>query len=1047
MINRENEEVHPFEYPSRQAPEKQKGFLDSLPSLGLYRTRTQAEEFEILYASTGRRCTLRSGSNAPRRYLQTQVRIIGDGIPGNAMPRLPEIVAAADWSVRVGGRSLAIAGLRPDGKSYEIENRPEAISSPSCVMERLSPRRSSQGVTLVGFDFPIGLPRAYALAAGIKGFREGLALFDSAPEWNQFYVPTDEPGPHQPFAPANSNSRLKRAELSEAIGLSSESDLLRQCDRRTATRYQAESVFYLRFAKQVGRSAIQGWRDVLGPIRSQIRIWPFDGALDKLLSVPGIVVVEIYPAEAATHLALPLGPGTGRSKRRREDRAQTCQVLLAKVESARITLSPDVRALLTSGCDSEHDFDSLVSLVSMIQVLQGTRTADTPNDDLVRNTEGWILGQDPSPYVPPKAARAHIPKFESSRPGQDPYVIHRVWCGPVSAKHLMELAYPIGDGKGTVNVVCGPNNSGKSFLLGQIYRIVKRKKDRGVIRVEPIPSRQPRVLFLGKTWTDKDKIGTVNLDQTAGALSVGGQHGDYLRSGLSFLLKQMAPHLAGVHAEDLAESVIEPDVRDQIKKVFEVEHQVYSCNANDPLVQRLERVLGGNLYFRCVKREENAYAWQFEFVLVYGNGTTLPYEMWSDGQRAFFYVSVSLEYFQPEIVLYDEAENHLHPAFMSQILEELRAFPAQSLIATHHPHLIFSRFADRVYYIETTRPKPHPTPPARLPFSAQYIDFERRVEELRGSFEKISSSYKLFTHQDAQLLAQAEYVLTRSTLILVEALSSIFSYPPVPEGAKPLPDSQTQQLADRIRTFARTREKKAIEILDLGAGLGRQIAELAKLSNWQLGTGVNWTCFEPMEPSRSMLQARFSRARNVSVIGDLSTLSATKFDFCVLANVLHELTPPEFANYLTKADQHARYDSGGIVILELFPLLHPESHAVPYPPASLQGILNKADFSVDLAQISLAQSGATAYCLLARRGASAIKRGRVQAIVERAWQQLLDLSLSAYSLRSIQNDLAGYQTLLSHLTTIASITSWTAGKWHPLWSEATSRPRKKRSSI
>jgi hypothetical protein len=192
-------------------------------------------------------------------------------------------------------------------------------------------------------------------------------------------------------------------------------------------------------------------------------------------------------------------------------------------------------------------------------------------------------------------------------------------------------------------------------------------------------------------------------------------------------------------------------------------------------VTRLQLALGANLHFRCIKRDKAAYARQFEFVLVCGHGTTLPYEMWSDAQRALFYVLVSLEHFGPEIVLYDEAENHPHPAFMSYILEELRARPVQSIITTHHPHLIFSRFADRVYYIETDRPKPSPTPPPQFSFSAQYVDFERRVEELRGSFEKISNSYKLFTHQDVQLLAQAEYVQTRSTLILIQTLSHIHS--------------------------------------------------------------------------------------------------------------------------------------------------------------------------------------------------------------------------------------------------------------------------------
>lgn len=975
-----------------------------------------------------------------KRYLKMRAATHLNHDMGTALTKCPELVVAADWSVARNGRRLAVAKLRADKRSYEIHDAPDEISDPSRLLEQLAVYKQADATALVGFDFPIGLPRKYAVANNIKGFRAGLELFENAPEWQDFYEPSDHPSPHQPFAPKSSRSRLKRAELARALGLSAESDLLRMCDRRTATRYQAESVFYLRFAKQVGRSAIQGWRDVIAPARSQVRLWPFDGDLNTVLLKPGFVIAEIYPAETVTQLGLLLGPGTGKSKRRKEDRAEACATLLAGAELSGISMSSVVERLLKSGCDSEHDFDALISLLGMIQLVQGSRGTNAPTDESVRTTEGWILGQDPTPYVPPTAVRAHISRVEPSLRHRAPFVLRRVWCGPRDDQHLIDLAHPTGNGRGAINVICGPNNSGKSFLLDQIYRILKRKKHRGVINVESIPRLQPRILFLGKTWTDKDKIGIVNLDQTARALSVGGQHGDYLRSGLRFLLRQMKPHLGPDLREGLEEQIIKASVRKSIEAAFVVEQQVYACDGADPLVNRLQRALGANLYFRCIKRDKTAYAWQFEFVLVYGNGTTLPYEMWSDGQRALFYVLVSLEHFGPEIVLYDEAENHLHPAFMSDILEELRARPVQSIITTHHPHLIFSRFADRVYYIETDRPKPFPTPPPQLSFSAQYIDFERRVEELRGSFEKISSSYKLFTHQDVQLLAQAEYVQTRSTLILIQALSHIYSYPPVSASARLLPDTQTQQLAARIQAFASPRDDQRIQVLDLGAGLGRQVAELAKLSKWQLGTEIEWTCYEGMDASRKKLRQQFAGVENVHIVDDLSALSEAKFDFCILANVLHELTPPEFAHYIATANRLSRQGVGGLVVLELFPLLHPESHAVPYPAPILQEIFDKVGFSVDVAQISLAQSGTTAYCLLARsRVTAGIEEAAVQLSVAAAWDKLLELSLSAYAARSTPVDLAGYQVLLAHLTTIASITSWRAGKWTPGWSEIPSK--------
>jgi hypothetical protein len=570
------------------------------------------------------------------------------------------------------------------------------------------------------------------------------------------------------------------------------------------------------------------------------------------------------------------------------------------------------------------------------------------------------------------------------------------------------------------------------MLLDQIYRILKGKKSRGALRIEPKPSGQARVLFLGKTWTDKDRIGKVNLDQREAALTVGGEHGDYLRCGLSFMLAQMAPYLSGVQPDELPQRVLDASVRNQIDRAFPRGRQVYRCRADDQLVQRLERLLEGRLYIHCIRRKAEARAWEFEFVLAYEDGTTIPYSEWSDGQRACFYVLVCLTYFKPNIVLFDELENHLHPAFISDVLEMLRSFPAQSIIASHHPHLIFSRGADRVFYIETMHPKAHAFPPRELTFSATYTDFERNVQELRDDFARITAAYRLFKDQDDQLLRQSSFLQTRATLSLVQALSRLFRHPPVSKSAGRYPDTQTQQLADRIRDFASPHGKKRIDILDLGAGVGRQIAELRKLSEWQLATEVRWTCYEPVEHSRVKLKERFKGDSRVVIIDDISALRNRRFDLCIIANVLHELTPPECAGCLSLADACCHHENGGVVVLELFPLSHPEGFAVPYDGATLQRMLDRIGFSVNMVQISLRQPGVTAYCLLARRRAP-IEAAKIQPAVEQAWEDVLTASLSAYSLRETPVDLSGYQSLLSHLATIASISSWKYKRWLPTW--------------
>src|SRR6185295_9642621 len=121
-------------------------------------------------------------------------------------------------------------------------------------------KRNSQeaGSLLLGLDFPIGLPSAYARNAGINTFREGLALFGTPGAWEQFFVVSDQPDPHRPFGPkSNVKGGLGKRDLAVLIGLRDDSELYRRCDQRTATRQRAESLFFTRFARQVGRSACE----------------------------------------------------------------------------------------------------------------------------------------------------------------------------------------------------------------------------------------------------------------------------------------------------------------------------------------------------------------------------------------------------------------------------------------------------------------------------------------------------------------------------------------------------------------------------------------------------------------------------------------------------------------------------------------------------------------------------------------------------------------------------------------------------------------------
>ena len=126
---------------------------------------------------------------------------------------------------------------------------------------------------------------------------------------------------------------------------------------------------------------------------------------------------------------------------------------------------------------------------------------------------------------------------------------------------------------------------------------------------------------------------------------------------------------------------------------------------------------------------------------------------------------------------------------------------------------------------------------------------------------------------------------------------------------------------------------------------------------------------------------------------------------------------------------HTPHDTGGVIILELYPLLHAEGHAVPYEAVTLRKILRDAGYASESAQIAVRQGSVSAYCLLARQQARALDERQLVNAVEKAWKEILSDCLSSYAMKLTPTDLEGYQNLASRLTMIASIVSWSEGTW------------------
>lgn len=311
--------------------------------------------------------------------------------------RQPELIISADWSKDESKRWMGRAELRPGDASYRVYP-PEPVGEIGSLVDRLTDQLPSGGTLMLGFDFPIGIPQAYAAKAGLlpAGFRAALGLFGQQEPWQSFYDVSDSPEVCRPFYPPPTQSKrlYNKEALRIALGVQEDRDLLRLCDRKTDTRPAAECMFFTLGSKQVGRALIEGWSNVLSPELNRLRLWPFDGELERLLAEPGVVVVELYPGESYSHVGLDHGLGKGLSKRRRQDRRNdVVRGALLGQKNENIELTDAAVSWINWGFLAEDDFDAMVGLFSMLQVVTGRRPDGVPDDSAVRAVEGWILGQ------------------------------------------------------------------------------------------------------------------------------------------------------------------------------------------------------------------------------------------------------------------------------------------------------------------------------------------------------------------------------------------------------------------------------------------------------------------------------------------------------------------------------------------------------------------------------------------------------------------------------------------------------------------------------
>jgi len=308
----------------------------------------------------------------------------------------------ADWSVQPRKRWRCEAQLvREQGQSRWRVEPPEPVGDVKAWVRELIERVECGERVALGLDLPIGVPAAYAMRVGVHDFRDLLPRLGCG-EWKTFFDVAEqahEVSPRRPFYPQRGRAGVRQSQLVKGLGLETPADLLRRCDRATSRRNAAGSLFWTVGAKQVGKAAISGWREVVTPLLDMLGdragLWPFDGAWHRLLQQCPLVIAEAYPAEFYASFGF---PRTGWSKRNPHDRRHRFHDVVRWTRGKPLTLSRTLRRFGDTGFgqrgDDEDAFDAAIGALGMTACLTGHIETPEPSRRTTRRVEGWILGRE-----------------------------------------------------------------------------------------------------------------------------------------------------------------------------------------------------------------------------------------------------------------------------------------------------------------------------------------------------------------------------------------------------------------------------------------------------------------------------------------------------------------------------------------------------------------------------------------------------------------------------------------------------------------------------
>ncbi|NML06735.1 AAA family ATPase [Sphingomonas sp. G-3-2-10] len=578
----------------------------------------------------------------------------------------------------------------------------------------------------------------------------------------------------------------------------------------------------------------------------------------------------------------------------------------------------------------------------------------------------------------------------------------------------LQFPLPSEGGLGTVTVLCGPNGSGKSFILRMLKDLLGGKSAAGFNKGHGWTANLTAKVTSHRPHHHKVQMTSLGMlaGTRAGKAIADNDHDLQVQIVIFGLLIQA---LGLPEDFDHARWGIDPAYRQTVVAAIgpEEEERLYWLGGDLPEFAKLFEDM-----FDCrlgVRRAKDG----IELLIGWGSGVTAPFANWSDGQKSYFTVLATTLALKPEVYIFDEVENFMHPELISRTIEYLKRNCRQTILSSHHPHLIFGRAVDAVFYVEAL-PSPRPM------FAAQALKYQkqpsapRRITRLETDRAKLASAYRLFDVTDAALLATAALVRESVDLHLNEAVRTLFGCDPAPSNRRVYMDRQTEEIASFIASFAPV----CGVVLDWGAGLGRTLAELSKRSATTSREPVSWILYEPVPVTRAALLARSPiDGVSVQVVGTRADLAGVRAGLVLLTNVLHVLDPEAWCDALIDAwSAVSGVENGIVLVTEIYPLLAPERFAIPVPQQWLANLFLALGFKVAVRGFSI--HGAESYCLAASAPPDTpLPREAILEIVIAAWEGLKEQYTQTYEGVGPVSSITDQRHLLNAVFGLARVTS------------------------